>query len=678
MMGLQWVPNSNKVTYYKNNSVYIKDVFTSEEDSVITLHKLNTSLKEYGVALKFLPAISWKESGVCFFIYEGQLFTYNLTSETASLKRKLSKNIEAIEIEKESLNVAYVENGNIYISSALGSDIVTQDGSENIVYGQSVHRDEFGISKGLFWSKNGNSLAFYRMDQTRVTKYALYNNKEKPAKVTNTYYPTAGDSSHTVTVGVYNIDTKETVYLQTDGPYDQYLTNITWGPNDETIWLAWVNREQNKMELRSYFANSGVLEKVWIVETHPKYVEPEHPPIFVPGTSGDFIWQSERDGYNHLYLYKKNGKEPIQLTSGPWVVTEILGFDSENSGVYFQATKESVLERHTYFVPFFAGKDKQRKLKKMTIGKGTHSVVFNSYKDLFIDIFTSTTEPLKYTVYKKDQTAVVELHKSPNMLEKYNLGELKIQPEIINDISFQTRTYFPPNMEKGKKYPVIVYVYGGPHAQMISESWNGGGYLWFLYMAQKGYIIYTIDNRGSANRGLDFENETHRQLGKIEMADQVAAIERFKKNSYVDSTRIGVMGWSFGGFMTTSLMVNYPHLFKVGCAGGPVIDWNYYEIMYTERYMDKPSENPAGYANTSLLSQAKNLKGRLLMIHGTNDPVVLWQHSMLFAQKCIEAGNVNLDYFIYPGHEHNVSGPDRIHLYKKITQYFDDFLLPLE
>lgn len=264
---------------------------------------------------------------------------------------------------------------------------------------------------------------------------------------------------------------------------------------------------------------------------------------------------------------------------------------------------------------------------------------------------------------------------SINPLREYQACSIKLLKIKANDgkTLLNSRMILPPQFDSTKKYPVIVYVYGGPHAQMVSNNWLAGGDMWLYYMAQQGYITFTLDNRGSANRGLEFENATFRNLGKTETEDQLSGVAYLKSLPYVNKDRLGVFGWSFGGFMSTTLMTKTPDVFKVGVAGGPVIDWRFYEIMYTERYMDTPQENPEGYAAADLKNYAKNLKGKLLLIHGTNDNVVLWQHTLGYLKQCVEDG-VLVDYFVYPGHEHNVLGPDRVHLMKKISQYFKDFL----
>lgn len=575
---------------------------------------------------------------------------------------------------------AYVQNNNLFIQSKNNLKQITTDGGNGIVYGQTVHRSEFGITGGLFWSPKGNKLAFYRKDEKRVKDYPIFSINERPAKAKSFKYPMAGDSSHTVTIGITD-ESGNIVYLQTEGPYDQYLTNIAWSPDEKSIYLAWVNRAQNKMELRKYSSQTGAFEGLLFSEEHDKYVEPEHPVVFLPNENENFIWQSERDGFNHIYVYQQGVLS--QLTKGNYIITEFLGFDKSGKYLLANSTLEgaegNALERTPILVRLSDGS-----ITELAAGYGMTDCQWNKESGLLIVGLSNLNMP--YNSYSIDVNQVIKFidkggEANPILLEEiespikdYNIGLITLNTIQNDGIDLYTRTFFPPDFDPTKKYPVVVYVYGGPHAQMIQNRWLGGGNMWMAYMASKGYIVFTLDNRGSANRGFNFENAVHRQLGTLEMSDQLAGVNYLKSLKYVDSTRIGVHGWSFGGFMTTSLMTRTPGVYKVGVAGGPVIDWQYYEIMYTERYMDRPDENPEGYKLNSLLQYAPNLEGRLLMIHGADDNVVVWQHSMTFLEKSIKASNANLDYLVYPGHEHNVRGRDRIHLYKKVSQYFFDHL----
>ena len=624
-----------------------------------------------------------------------------------------SEEAQATEFSPDAELIAVIKKDNLYISgrkmsasknlatSRSGEIQITKDGGNGIVYGQSVHRNEFGISKGMFWSGDNDKLAFYRMDERRVTDYPLFGIQSRPAKANSIKYPMAGDSSHTVTLGVYHLSSDRLVYLNTQGTYDQYFTNITWTPDSKFIYVSWVNRDQNKMELRKYDAVSGGLVSIDYQMSHPKFVEPENGPLFIPGSNTDFLLQTEADGWNHLYLFKFAKGKPVikQITKGPWEVTEVLGFTKDGKYVLFENTMASPLERHVHALNWAMSKVDATGMKIKSIDLtpfiGTNKCSFEAKNGVLLNIHSSYNTPriiyaidveksiLNYNInpkipanpaVKPDYLVSQTLFESPNPIANLNLGKMEINKRMVNGFEQYSRTFYPSNFDPNKKYPVVVYVYGGPHAQMITNTWLGGGNLWMHYMAENGYIVYTQDNRGSAHRGLAFENAVHRQLGTAEMADQLDGLKWLKSQTWCDSTRVGIHGWSFGGFMTTSLMTRTPGKYKVGVAGGPVIDWSYYEIMYTERYMDRPDENPEGYKANNLLGYADKLQGRLLMIHGADDDVVVWQHSLMFVDKAVKARNAQLDYFVYPGHKHNVIGPDRVHLYKKISQYFFDFL----
>lgn len=666
---LQWLPEGNMYSYIipaTDTKLAIMNMDNQTIDSSLTLNALNKYLKEYDVklSLKNFPNIEWISNSSFKIMVQSQYLSFSLSDRMFSNLVKLPQEAENQEYEKKQNQVAYVIENNIYIADYKGSTKITTDGGKGIVYGETVHRSEFGITKGLFWSPSGNKLAFYRMDESMVTDYSTYDISKMPATMKTFKYPVAGAASHHVTVGVYDINSKQITYLETGLPKDQYLTNISWSPDDEKVYIAQVNRGQNQMFLNAYLSNSGQLDKTLIEERDAKYVEPQHGLHFLKNDPSKFIFQSEKDGFNHLYLYNTNGKLLKQLTQGKWVVTNLLGSDNSGNFVYIEATKESPNERHIYAVNL-----NNAEIKKLTLENGTHYAIFNNDFSLFLDYFSNITTPRKIFITNNKGENTQMLLKAANPIEEFMLGETKLFPIVNDGVVLNCRMITPPNFDPKKKYPVIIYVYGGPHAQMISNSWLGGSNLWMQLMAQKGYIIFTMDNRGSANRGHEFESATFRKLGTIENDDQMAGVKFLKQLAYVDGDRLAVHGWSFGGFMTTTLLSRNPGVFKVGVAGGPVIDWALYEIMYTERYMDSPQENPEGYKTANLLNYVGNVDDNLLMIHGCDDDVVLWQHSLLYSKAMVDKGNTYLDYFVYPGHKHNVLGKDRVHLMQKISEY---------
>lgn len=570
------------------------------------------------------------------------------------------------------------KEGNLYVDGKL----VERGDGYNVVLGESVHRNEFGINGGLFWSPKNNKLAFYRMDQSMVVDYPLVNTKAREAESMPIKYPMAGMQSHWVTVGVYEPASGKLVYLNTARDTtiherEMYLTNIAWSPDEKYVYIAKVNREQNHMWLEQYDAATGAFMKVLFEETNPRYVEPCEPMMFTP--KGDqFLWFSMRDGYKHLYLYNADGNLVKQVTKGEYEVEEFIQFDRKGENIFVYANKDNLAGRDAYRVSL-----KDGKMWRLTLDRGTHSVVLNEDGTSFVDVYSSVEVPARAmwnnVKYGKNgqfsKHTAHEFYRAENPMKDYAMPTVKLG--TLKAADGKTDLYYrlitPPDMKPGEKYPTLVYVYGGPHSQLVTDSWLAGGNLYFLRLAQQGYVVFTLDNRGTDNRGFEFESCTHRHLGEIEMADQMEGVKFLQSLPYVDKDRMGVEGWSFGGFMTITMKLAHPEVFKVGCAGGPVIDWKWYEIMYGERYMDTPQENPEGYEATSLLNKAKNLEGRLLVIQGAEDNTVVPQHSTEFIERCINNFK-QVDYFAYPHHEHNVLGRERLHLYQKMFQYYEDFL----
>ncbi|MFM9056120.1 MAG: prolyl oligopeptidase family serine peptidase, partial [Bacteroidota bacterium] len=503
------------------------------------------------------------------------------------------------------------------------------------------------------------------------TDYPMIDFSARPADHEPIKYPFAGDSSHQVSIGVYDLVSGKTVYLQTGLPADQYLTNMAWSPDAQSVYVAVLNRGQDHMKLNRYSATTGVYERTLFEERDPMYTEPLHPMEFLPGDPSKFVWQSRRDGWNHLYLYDTSGKLIRQLTKGEWEVTDFNGFDGKGKTAFFHSTDNLGMDRVFKSVELSSGT-----IRLLTTGSGVHTCILNAQRTAFIDNWSSQTVPRVVRIVSARDGQVVEtLLEAANPLADYTVGQTRTFTIQAADgkTPLWCRLILPADFDSTRKYPAVVYLYGGPHAQMITNTWLAGADLWFHYLTQQGYIVFTVDNRGSSNRGKAFEQATFRKLGEEEMRDQIAGVNALKAFRYVDASRLGVYGWSFGGFMTTSLMTRYPGVFKAAVAGGPVLDWSYYEVMYTERYMDTPAENPEGYRISKLTAQADQLNGKLLLIHGTSDDVVVWQHSLMFLKQAVSKG-VQLDYFVYPGHLHNVTGKDRVHLNSKITGYFNDFL----
>ena len=565
---------------------------------------------------------------------------------------------------------AFTKKNNLFIRTADGDEITVTDEPKGIVCGQAVHRNEFGIESGTFWNPDRSLLAFYRMDERMVTDYPQTDFSTRIATIVPDKYPMAGMTSHVVTVGIFNPATRETVWLKTGDTTDRYLTNVSWNPEGTKVYIIELNRDQNHAELVRYDAASGEREGVLFEERHEKYVEPQHPLTFLPWDSSLFLYFSQRDGFNHLYLYNTRGELVKQVTAGSWVDEGIVGFDKGRKAVIITSRETSPLESTVWAVSLKNGK---RTL--LGEGRGMHHPRLSDSGKFLIDTWSAPDVPRAIDLVDTRSGKAQRLFTADNPWKGYDVPEITIGTVKAADgtTDLYYRMVKPTRFDPTKKYPAVVYVYGGPHAQNVSGGWNYDVRGWDIYMAQLGYVVFTLDNRGSSNRGLEFENCTFRHLGTEEAKDQMEGVKMLKKLDFIDESRIGVHGWSFGGFMTITMMTRYPETFKVGVAGGPVIDWKYYEVMYGERYMDTPEANPEGYAESSLLNRAADLKGRLQVIIGGNDPTCVPQHTLSFMRACIDAGT-QPDLFVYPAQGHNMAGRDRIHLHERITRYFEDYL----
>lgn len=601
-----------------------------------------------------------------------EIYEYNCDTKKISPIFVFDKSYQNDDLSPNLKMLAHTDTNNLLITQNNGEIAqAISDSNQNIVYGQSVHRNEFGIKKGTFWSPNGNQLAFYKMDESMITDYPLVDMSARIAKLKNIKYPMAGMKSHEVQVGIFDTERPENIiYLKTGAPKEKYLTNIAWGPDGKSIYIAELNRGQDTCKVNRYNVNSGQLEQTLFTETHSKYVEPENPPLFLKNNPNQFLWQSKRDGYNHIYLYDTSGNLIKQITSGNWDVTSIVGFDQKGDNLIYISCEESPIERHIYKINL-----QNNKKIKLSKEEGIHEAIIDDNGKYIADYYTSQHNPGKIAFINLNTNKSTLFFEAKDPFQNKKIPEIEIGSIKANDgvTDLYYRLVKPTDFDASKKYPVIVYVYGGPHSQIVNDSWMGQVRGWDIYMAEKGYVVFTLDNRGTSYRGLDFENITHRQLGVVETEDQITGVKYLQQLPYIDAERIGVHGWSYGGFMTLNLMLRHPEIFKVGVAGGPVTDWKYYEIMYGERYMDSPKENPTGYKETSMVNRAGDLKGRLLIIHGDEDPTVVMQQSSAFLKSAIKKGT-HPDLFVYPGHGHNMIGHDRVHLHEHITRYFEDYL----
>jgi dipeptidyl-peptidase-4 len=662
---LQWVKNQDVFIYNDNGTLIFKEAKKNKQ--IRSLRK--EDLVDFKKDLKYLPYIEVVTPQYIMFSDKEDKVLYNYLNHSYQ-KIDLPEEADNTDFNYKKNAVAYTIDNNLYVATTDRSNLpVTNFEDKNIVNGQAIARSEFGITKGTFWSPSGNKLAFYQKDESQVDDYPLVDITQTPAKLHNIKYPMNGRGSEEPGVGVYDINSGKTIFLKLfdNAGKNHYVTNLTWDPTDKYIYLAEVNRDQNHMWFNKYNAQSGDFVKTLFEEENDKWVEPEHPAFFIPNGKNEFIWLSERDGFMNLYKYNAEGKLIKQLTHNKWVTNDILGFSNHGKYVYITGTGKDPREKHLFRVDTRRGK-----IKNLTPQKGTHRVQLSDNGNYLLDRYSSINEPGK--VYLADTKGKKQdlLFAAENPLKNTNLPK----PELIsikgeNGDVLYGRLFKPAHFDSSKKYPVLIYVYGGPHAQMVTNSWLAGASLWMPWMANQDYIVFTLDGHGSANRGFDFESVIHRRVGEVEMKDQLHGVDYLKSLPYVDPNRIAVHGWSFGGFMTSSLLTTYPEVFTTGVAGGPVTDWKWYEVMYGERYMDTEKQNPEGFKKTSVLNKIQNLKGKLLTIHGYQDDVVVPQHNIALHREAIKKG-IQMDFYLYPTHKHNVRGRDRVHLMTKILNYIKE------
>lgn len=663
---LQWMGDTDYYTYVKDDEL-IKGNATRKEKVILTLKTLND---KGGFELKRFPRIVWDSNTKFRFKNGSAYFTYDIKSKKGNQILKFGNDADSRDYHQKSNHLAYLVENNLFVQTGEQTIQVT-DNEEGIVSGYGYARQEFGITKGTFWSEDGNQLAFYQKDERNVSSYPLVEYDSKPAHVREQKYPMAGMTSEIPSVGIYHLDIKTITFLDLEnGKKDDsfYGTNLAWGPEGKFVYLAIINRDQNHMWLKKYDVNTGAEVATLFEETNEKYVEPERPMIFVPNHQDEFLWFSERDGFDNLYLYNTKGKI-LGKTKLKFPITSFIGFDKSGKTAFVQGTSLVFNESHGFAINL-----DDMSVKKITKESGTHYVSPSPSGSFFIDNWTNVDVPRNIDLMLTNGKKAKNMLTAPDPMENYQWAK----PELFTMNSFDgtelyCRMIKPSNFDPNKKYPVLVYTYNGPHVQLVKNRWLGGAALWMYSLAEEGYIVFTVDGRGSGNRGRDFEQATFRRLGYVETKDQEFCTNWLKAQDFTDEDRFAIHGWSFGGFMTNNLMLRTPGLFKVGVAGGPVIDWSLYEVMYTERYMDTPETNPEGYEKTTMTNYVTDLKGKLLEIHGAVDDVVVPQHSMKMLKASVDNG-IQIDFFTYPGHPHNVRGKDRVHLMTKVLNYIKDGL----
>ena len=681
--GLRWLPKSDRFSFIKRNGkngtavLVVENARNGKQKTILSSKEL-TYITDAKDTLR-IPLSSYRwlpdESGL-LFTFEGDIWLYSLKQKHLRRLTRTEAPEEEIQIAPNSRLISFVRNNDLYVlnlQSGLETRLTT-DGSETILNGKLdwVYQEELvgrGIFRGHWWSPDSRHIAYLQFDESNVPQYPLVDWMPYHPTVEMMHYPKAGDPNPVVKLGVVSVESPKTIWMDTGDNPDVYIPRVYWLPNSKQVAFMRLDRLQQHLEFFFADISTGNARKV-LEEKDPYFINVGDFVYFFK-KKNQFIWGSETTGYRHLYIYDYQGKLVKQLTHGEWLVDAFLGVDRSEKWVYFTATEKSIVERHLYRV-----KTNGSGFKRLSRQEGTHSIRLSPSGSYYIDNYSNLLTPYLLTVHKTNGKKLRELARCRVDLAK----EFNIRlPEIFTfkgettGLTYYASMIKPPHFNPRKKYPVLIYVYGGPHAQVIRNAFGYTRYLWHLMMAQKGFIVFSMDNRGSWGRGHDWEKQVYRQLGKLELMDQLEGVAYLKKQPYVDANRIGIWGWSYGGYMTLYALT-HADVFRTGVSVAPVTDWRDYDTIYTERYMGLPQENEEGYRNSSPVFFADSLKGMLYLIHGTGDDNVHFQNSVQMADALIDAGKM-FHFMMYPQQKHGIAArADRIHLFKLITHFLEEHL----
>lgn len=599
-------------------------------------------------------------------------FIYNI--ETGKVKRltESDQKQQYAKFSPKGDKAAFVQDNNLYwVDLKTGEEIaVTTDGKFNkIINGATdwVYEEEFGIAKAWYWSPNGKKIAFYRFDETRVKEFVMTEWGDLYPGLTRFKYPKAGEKNSIVKIGVYDLESGNTTWMDIGSENDQYIPRINWTKDPNTLAIRRMNRLQNKQDLMLADVNTGDTEIVK-TETSNAWIDVNDNLRFLENGE-QFIYTSEESGYNHIYLYDMNGELIRQITKGNWEVTNYLGYDEDSGRIYYVSTEESPLQRHLYSI----GIDGTGK-KKMSDGEGWHNINMSRDYKYYIDTFSDPTTPPKYTLHKGNGKPVRLLEDNgalQDTLSEYQLPKKEFISIPLSQATLNGYILKPHDFDPEKEYPVLFYVYGGPGSQTVTKSFSSGQRaMWHRYLTSQGYIVASVDNRGTGARGRDFEKQLYKKLGQYEVEDQIDAAKfLIEKYDYIDEERLGMWGWSYGGFLSTLVLAQGGDVFNTAIAVAPVTSWQFYDTIYTERFMQTPQMNPSGYTQGAPLTYADQIDGDYLLVHGTGDDNVHFQNTVEFVNELVEAG-VQFETMFYPNRTHGIYGGNtRKHLFRKLNNF---------
>lgn len=683
-LSVDWLPGEDAYTFTKFDSatnaeqIWIHDIKTGEEKTLLSYAELNSQVSDFSSHVSayfyspdkkyilFTGALRARrlKTGGNFYLYDTGTKRLQLVSGVSDPEEQ-----KIIEFSPDGTKISYVKDNNLYVYdiATASTKQLTTDGNENIINGNFdwVYEEEFEIINGYEWSPDSKYIAYWRLDQSKVPIYRITDFMPTYLKIEEQHYPYAGYPNSSVKIGLTDVTNGKTSWVNTGNDSDFYIPRIEWTSDPKSLAVEKLNRLQNHFDILVADRETGDANSI-LIEDDKDYLEVNNDLTFLKDGKG-FIWESERSGNNHLYLFDMQGRQKVELTKGKYDVAALAYVDEVHGKVYYTSSETSPMQRELYVVDL-DGKNK----KELTKEAGVHNIDFSPLGDYYIDSYSTFTMPPSWRLYLSDGKYVSTLAENEkDQLESYSKGESSfIQAETTDNEKLNAWMIKPANFDTSKKYPVLFYVYGGPGSQTVMDSYGYTNYLWYQYLAEQGYIIFSVDNRGTGARGKDFRQITYKNLGYYESMDQAEAAKYLAKTyAYVDASRIGIWGWSYGGYMTSLTVFKYGDVFKLGVAVAPVTSWKLYDTIYTERYMQTPDLNPKGYEESAPQVYADQLKRKFLVIQGTADDNVHWQNSIQLVDK-LENANKQFSLMYYPGKDHGIGGKiTRDNLFTHITEY---------
>ncbi|HET8865081.1 MAG TPA: S9 family peptidase [Gracilimonas sp.] len=598
-------------------------------------------------------------------------YVYDIAANRLTKLTQSEEKQQYAELSPEGDRAAFVQDNNLFwVDLTTGKETqITNDGEFNkIINGASdwVYEEEFGFAKAWFWSPNGDKIAFYKFNEERVKEFFMTEWGEIYPEAVKFKYPKAGEENSIVSIHVYDLDSGETVTMDVGEETDQYIPRVNWTRDNNILAISRMNRLQNRQELLFADASTGTTEVI-ISEESDTWID-VHDNLYFLQNGKQFITTSEKDGYNHIYLYSMEGEELQQVTEGEWDVTNFIGHDERNYRLYFVSTEESPLQRHLYS----ARVDGERK-RKLTEGEGWHTINMSGDFKYFIGSWGDYNKPTEVALYGQEGRKIRTLEANSDLsqtLEEYSFIEKEFMTLDVNGSALNAYMIKPAGFDSTQQYPVLMYVYGGPGSQTVTRNFESGiRPMWHQFLANQGYIIVSVDNRGTGGRGSDFKKQVYKKLGQLETADQIEAAKIIADLPYVDEDRIGIWGWSYGGYMSSLVLAEGSDVISTAIAIAPVTDWRFYDTIYTERFMQTPRQNPEGYDNGSPLKKASQIEGNYLIVHGTGDDNVHYQNTIGMIDALV-AADVDFETMIYPNRNHGIYGGNtRRHLYRLMTNF---------